>query len=228
MSNVIGYRYTTPDGEWLNLCPMCTVLAIRSDFAAVLPPVDPDSAALKVPNLLEWLETTAPKSDDRFGEIYRHTADHGDGQALVCARCPTVIWSPPVNVELLSAVAEQIRARPDLHDNRFWAARVKTGKASFTTHCAGGWAIWLSGGRFDWRRARCRAHHSRRRHVLATSVVRPESLPDSERISLAAQRLLSINTATARRLFNPAASTTEVLAIIEHILAATAEAAYGR
>lgn len=228
MNHVIGYCYTTTDGDWLNLCQMCMVLAIRADFAAVLPPVDSEATALTVPNLLAWLDTAAPEADDRFGEIYPHTAYYDDGRALVCARCPTVIWSPPVNVELLSAVAEQIRNRPDLHDNGFWAARVKTGKASFTMHCAGGWAIWLSGGRFDWRRARCRTHHARRRHVLATSVVRPESLPGSERISVAAQRLLGINTATARRLFNPAASTTEVLEIIEDILAAPAEAADGR
>ncbi|WP_212013376.1 hypothetical protein [Catenulispora pinistramenti] len=122
------------------------------------------------------------------------------------------------NRQLLLDVADRIRTRPHLHDNRFWAARVKTGTASFTTHCAGGWAIVLSGGRFDWRRARCRADHARRRHVLTSSAVRPETLPDSARISLTAQRLLGIDTATARRLFNPTASTTEVLAIIEDIL----------
>lgn len=124
------------------------------------------------------------------------------------------------NRPLLLDVADQIRTHPDLHDNRFWAARVKTGKTSYTTHCAGGWAIVLSGGRFDWRRARCRAHHAPRRHVLTSAVVRPESLPNSERISLTAQRLLGIDSATARRLFNPAASTTEILAIIDNILAA--------
>lgn len=131
------------------------------------------------------------------------------------------------NHALLTSVADQIRSRPDLHDNRFWAARVKTGTASFTTHCAGGWAIVLSGGRFDWRPARCRAHHARRRHMLTSAVVRPESLPDSERISLAAQRLLGIDTATARVLFSPANSSTEVLAIIGRILAAPSGAADG-
>jgi hypothetical protein len=221
----IGYRYTTPDGQWLNLCRMCTVLAIRADFAAVLPPVDREEAALTVPNLLEWLETTAPEADDRFGEIYPHTANHGDGQSLICARCPTAIWSPPANVSLLSDIADLIRTRPHLHDNQFWAARVKTGMASFTTYCVGGWAIVLSGGRFDWRRVRCAVSHARRRHVLTSSVVQPETLPDSERISLAAQRLLRVNTATARRLFNPTASSTEVLTIIEDILAAPAGAA---
>lgn len=221
----IGYRYTTPDRQWLNLCRTCMLLAIRADFAAVLPPVDRKEAALTVPNLLERLETTAPEADDRFGEIYPHTANHGDGQALICGRCPTAIWSPPVNVALLSTIADLIRTRPDLHDNRFWAARVKTGRASLTTYCVGGWAIVLSGGRFEWRRARCAVSHTRRRHVLTSSVVRPESLPDSERISLAAQRLLRINTATARRLFNPTASSTEVLAVIEDILAAPSRAA---
>jgi len=221
----IGYRYTTADGQGLNLCQMCTVLAIRADFAAVLPPVDREAATPTVPNLLEWLESTAPEADDRFGEIYPHTADDGDGQALLCGGCPTAIWSPSVNVALLSDIADLIRTRPDLHDNQFWAARVKTGTASYTTYCAGGWAIVLSGGRFDWRRARCAVSHARRRHVLTSSVVRPETLPDSERISLAAQQLLRINTATARRLFNPTASSTEVLAIIEDIVAAPAQAA---
>lgn len=129
------------------------------------------------------------------------------------------------NRPLLVDIADRIRTRPDLHDNRFWAARVKTGTTSFTTHCAGGWAISLSGGHFDWRRARCRVHRTPRRHTLTTSVIRPETLPDSERISLAAQRLLGIDTATARRLFNPCASTTEVLSIIGDILAAPAGAA---
>ncbi|WP_194923171.1 hypothetical protein [Catenulispora pinisilvae] len=221
----IGYRYTTPDGAWLNLCRMCTLLAIRADFAAVLPPVDPEAATLTVEHLLEWLETTAPEADDRFGEIYPHTANHGEDQALICARCPTAIWSPPINVALLSNIANLIRTRPDLHDNQFWAARVKTGTASYTTYCVGGWAIVLSGGRFDWRRARCAVSHARRWHALTSSVVRPETLPDSERISLAAQRLLRVNTATARRLFNPAASSTDVLSIIEDILAAPAGAA---
>ncbi len=123
------------------------------------------------------------------------------------------------NHKLLVDVADQIRARPDLHDNQYWAARIKTGTTSFTTHCAGGWAIVLSGGRFDWRRARCRAHHAPRRHILTSAVVRPETLPDSERISPAAQRLLGIDSATARRLFNPTASSTEVLSIIKDILA---------
>jgi hypothetical protein len=225
VSEVIGYRYTTPDEQWLNLCRICTLMAIRADFATVLPPVDPDEAALTVPSLLEWLETTAPEADDRFGEIYSHTADHGDGQALICARCPTAIWSPLINVALLSDIADLIRTRPHLHDNQFWAARVKTGRASYTTYCVGGWAIVLSGGRFDWRRARCAVSHTRRRHALTSSVVRPETLPNSERISLAAQRLLRINTATARRLFNPTATSTEVLSIIEDILAAPSRAA---
>ena len=227
MNTVIGYRYIAPGGDWLNLCRMCTVLAIRADFATVLPPIETETAALTVPNLLEWLETTVPEADDRFGEIYPHTANHGDGRALICDRCPTVIWSPPVNADLLSAVAHQIRTRPELHDNQFWAARVKTGKASFTTHCVGGWAIVLSGGQFDWRRARCRVHHSRRRHTLTSSVVRPETLPDSERISLAAQQLLGIDTRAARRLFNPFNSSAEVLAIIGEILAAPSEVTDG-
>ncbi|GAA2019094.1 hypothetical protein GCM10009839_14320 [Catenulispora yoronensis] len=128
---------------------------------------------------------------------------------------------------LLTSVADQIRTSPDLHDNQFWAARIKTGTASFTTHCAGGWAIVLAGGRFDWRTPRYRAQHARRRHVLTSAVVRPESLPDSERISLAAQRLLGIDTATARLLFNPFNSSAEVLAIIGRILATPPGAADG-
>ncbi|MBS2531950.1 hypothetical protein KGQ20_04120 [Catenulispora sp. NF23] len=73
--------------------------AILTDFSDVLPAANPNPALLTVPYLLRCLDRAAPEADDRFGEIYEHTANHGDGEGLACARCQGWIAEPDSNTD---------------------------------------------------------------------------------------------------------------------------------